>query len=84
MSEPPDLKELEARAAGDYKYDFAQASRILEAMDFLRGQAMNTRIEEIVTMVDASFRILLTTYYCILRYEMQKLSPADDMDDMVQ
>jgi hypothetical protein len=83
MPEPPDLKELETGATGDYKYDFAQAQRILEAMDFLRGQATNTRIEEIVTMVDASFRILVTTYYCILRYEMQKLSPVDDLDDMV-
>src|SRR2546426_7201442 len=84
MSEPPDLKELEICATENYKYDFAQASQILQAMDFLRGQAMNTRIEEIVTMVDASFRILLTTYYCILRYEMQKLSPVDDMDDIVR
>jgi hypothetical protein len=43
-------------------------------MDFLRGEAENTRIEEIVTMIDATFRILVTTYYCILRYEMTKLA----------
>jgi hypothetical protein len=42
-------------------------------MDLLRGEALKTNIEEIVTMVDANFRLLLTTYYCILRYEMTKL-----------
>ena len=42
-------------------------------MDFLRGEARETHIEEIVTMIDARFRILATTYYCILRYEMAKL-----------
>jgi hypothetical protein len=73
MSEPPDLEELR----GEYKYDFAQAERILKAMDFLRGEAAHTRIEEIVTMIDASFRLLVTTYYCILRYEMKKLSASD-------
>ena len=47
-------------------------------MDFLRQEAVKTRIPEIVTMVDASFRLLLTSYYCILRYEMTKLSGTDD------
>ena len=79
MSEPPDLKELQACANDDYRYDFAQACRILEAMDFLRKEAVNTRIPEIVTMVDAQFRLLSTTYYCILRHEMTKLPAADMM-----
>ena len=74
MSKPPDLEALESCAKGEYKYDFDQASRVLEAMDFLRGEAKKTGIEEIVTMVDASFRLLLTSYYCILRYEMTKLA----------
>jgi hypothetical protein len=39
---------------------------------------MKTRIEEVVTMIDASFRILLTTHCCILRYEMTKLPGTDD------
>ena len=78
MRKPPDLEELEACADGNYKYDFAQASRILDAMDFLRGEAKKTRIEEIVTIVDANFRLLVTTYYCILRYEMTEL-PGTDM-----
>jgi hypothetical protein len=78
MSEPPDLEELERCRTEEYKYDFAQASRILQAMDFLRGEAENTRIEEIVTMIDATFRILVATYCSILRYEMTKLPGTDD------
>jgi hypothetical protein len=74
MREPPDLEELEACANSNYKYDFTKAGQILEAMDFLRGEAVKTGIEEIVTIVDANFRLLLTTYYCILRYEMTKLA----------
>lgn len=77
MSELPDLKEIELQAKEEYVYDFAQAERILRAMDFLRGEAANTHIEEIVTMIDASFRLLVTTYYCILRYEMTKLAAGD-------
>jgi hypothetical protein len=74
MSEPPSLEELGLHAAENYKYDFAKASQILRAMDFLRIEAETTGIEEIVTMIDASFNLLLTTYYCILRYEMTKLA----------
>jgi hypothetical protein len=74
MPEPPSLEEHGLLAGEDYKYDFAKAEQILKAMDFLRGEAEKTRIEEIVTMIDASFNLLVTTYYCILRYEMTKLA----------
>lgn len=74
MSEPPSLEELGLPAGKAYQYDFAKASQILKAMDFLRIEAETTGIEEIVTMIDASFNLLLTTYYCILRYEMTKLA----------
>jgi len=80
MPKPPSLEEPGLRAGKEYKYDFAKASQILKAMDFLRGEAESTRIEEIVTMIDASFNLLVTTYYCILRYEMTKLAG----NDMVQ
>ena len=43
-------------------------------MDTLRSEAVKTNIEEIVAIVDANFRLLVTTYYCILRYEMTKLA----------
>jgi len=79
MSKPPDLEELENSANGNCRYDFAQAERILEAMDAMRREAENTRIEEIVTMIDATFRILVTTYCSILRYEMKKLPGTDDV-----
>ena len=79
MRKPPDLKKLETRANDEYTYDFDQAERILEAMDFLRKEAVKTRIPEIVTMVDASFQLLVTSYYCILRYEMTKLPATDDV-----
>jgi hypothetical protein len=78
MPKPPDLEELESSTNENYKYDFAQAERILEAMDRMRSEAENTRIEEIVTMIDATFRILVTTYCSILRYEMTKLPGTDD------
>jgi hypothetical protein len=78
MSEPPDIRP-ENDPAENYHYDFVRASEILEAMDILRKQAMNTCIPEIVTMVDASFRLLVTTYYCILRHETARL-PGTDMD----
>jgi hypothetical protein len=77
MSKPPSLEDLGLHAGEEYKYDFTKASQILEAMDFLRREAETTRIEEIVTMIDASFNLLVTTYYCILRYEMTKLSGTD-------
>jgi hypothetical protein len=76
MSEPLDIRP-ENGPAENYHYDFSRASEILEAMDILRSQAMNTRIPEIVTMVDASFRLLVTTYYCILRHEIATLAGTD-------
>jgi hypothetical protein len=78
MPKPPSLEELESRAKEGYKYDFAQASRILEAMDLLRKDAVTTRIPEVVTMIDAAYRILATTYCSILRYEMTRLPGTDD------
>lgn len=81
MPRPTDLKELESCATGEYKYDFAQASRILEAMDLLRKDAVNARIPEIVTMIDAAHRILVTTYCSILRYEMTRLPGTNDKID---
>jgi hypothetical protein len=77
MPEPPSAKEKTA-ANDEYTYDFHQAEQILEAMDFLRQEAVKTRIPEIIAMVDASFRLLVTSYYCILRYEMTKLPGTDD------
>ena len=67
----PDAKE-------DCAYDFAEAERVINAMDRLRKDALRTGIPEIVTMVDSTFRLLLTSYYTILRYEMQKLPPAEE------
>jgi hypothetical protein len=74
MRKPPDLKELAPCDRKPHKYDFKKAGHILEAMDFLRGEAVETGIEEIVSMIDATHSLLITTYYCILRYEMTKLA----------
>jgi hypothetical protein len=81
MPKPPDIVELEDNPTNECKYDFAQASRILKAMEFLRIEAEATNIEEIVTMIDAAFQILVTTYYCILRYEMNKLPGIADSEE---
>lgn len=78
MPKLPSLEDIKRRPDEEYKYDFDQASRILEAMDFLRGEAVNTRIPEIIEMIDASFRLLLNSYYCILRYEMKELPPSNE------
>ena len=67
MANAPDMKELETCVNQAYRYDFEQASRILEAMDCVRREAVRTHIPEIVTMVDSSFEVLRTTYHCILR-----------------
>jgi len=77
MPEPPDRKELGARADESYTYDFEKAQQILAAMDLLRDEAVKTNIEEVVAMIDANFRLLLTTYHCILRYEMTKLAGSE-------
>jgi hypothetical protein len=79
MPKPPDLEELENSANGNYPYDFAQAERVLKAMNTMRREAEKTHIAEIVTMIDATFRILVTTYCSILRYEMTKLPGSDDV-----
>ena len=55
------------RSANQNRYDFEQASRLLSALDFLRKEAVRTHIPEIVTMVDETFRIVVTTYHCIKR-----------------
>ena len=79
MPKRPDLKELERCAKENYQYDFDQAAWIVEAMDLLRKEAVNTRIPEVVTMIDAAYRILVTTYCSILRYEMTKLPATDEV-----
>ena len=76
-SELPSLEELDLTAGEEHRYDFVKAERILRAMDFLRREAKSTGIEEIVTMIDATFRLLLTTYYCIMRHELTRLSGDD-------
>lgn len=78
MPKRPKEKAVVSRPKRKYSYDFEQAERILQAMDFLRKEAVKTRIPEIVTMIDSTFHLLLTSYYCILRYEMQKLPGTDE------
>jgi hypothetical protein len=77
MPKLPSLDEIEKSATEEYSYDFAQASRILEAMDFLRREALQTRIPEIIEMIDASFTLMLTTYYVIMRHRMRDLPEAE-------
>ena len=76
MSKPPDADEPET--SSEYKYDLAQAERILKEMAVLRGAAQNARDYEIVTMIDASLNVLVTAYEAILRYRKTRL-PGDGM-----
>lgn len=73
MSELPSLEGLDLTVGEEHRYDFVKAERILRAMDYLRTEAKSTGIQEIVTMIDATFRLLLTTYYCILRHDVARL-----------
>jgi hypothetical protein len=77
MPEQPNAKDNTA-ANDDYTYDFVKAGQIIGAMDFLRQEAVTTRIPEVIAMVDATFQLLVTAYHCILRYEMTKLPGTDD------
>jgi len=77
--EAPDLRELRASARAGYRYNFDQASRVLEGMDALRQEAVKAGIPEIVSVIDAAFKILLTSYYTIVRNEMTKLQGTEDL-----
>jgi hypothetical protein len=78
MPELPELLEIQLTAEHDYPYDFVQAGRIVKAMDYLRREAVNTGIEEVVTMVDATYSVLATGYHCLLRSEkMPQLAKLD-------
>lgn len=72
MSELLDWPEFDDAGEGD-TYDFVKAEQVLKAMDYLRREAVRTGIEEIVTVVDASFKVAVTAYCMIMRYEMSKL-----------
>jgi hypothetical protein len=78
MPKRPSLRGAGNGTGDRNEYDFEQASRILQAMDFLRREAVNTHIPEIIEMIDACFRLMLTSYYCILRYEMKDLPPGSE------
>lgn len=78
MPKPSSPEELQREAAEGCKYDFAEGSRILTAMDLLRRDAVAAGIPEIVTMIDAAYKILVATYCSILRYEMTRLPGTDE------
>jgi hypothetical protein len=63
MPKLPDVHEIKRSARDPYRYDFKQASQILEALDFLRREAVKTGIPEIMEMIDASYRLLCMSYY---------------------
>lgn len=70
-------KDIDYGRVKNFVYDYSKASHVLDEMDLLRQHAVKTGIPEIVTMVDATFSLMVTSYYCIRRYEMDKLSGAD-------
>ena len=87
MPKPPRTKDR--RSANENGCDFEQASRILSAMNFLRKEAVRTHIPEIITMIDETFRIVVTTYHCIIRSDkmpvIEKLKiPAAQPCDFAQ
>jgi len=77
MREPPNPNILPFPQTLDEneEYNFAYLQNIIQALDFLRKDAKNTGIDEIVTMIDSSFKIIYTTYYILMRHNLaQKLS----------
>lgn len=66
MQEPPEDTQ------GDETYDFEKIQNIVSALDFLRQEAANTGVEDIKTIVDSAFKMVLSAYTLVLRYECEK------------
>src|SRR5262249_32477629 len=71
----PELLDSGTEEGG--RYDFVQMERIVSALNFLRSEAVATRIDEIVIMIDSTFSIVATSYYLLLRYEAAKLAGTE-------
>ena len=63
MREPPEDTQ------GDETYDFEKMQHIVSALDFLRQEAANTGVDDIKTIVDSAFKMVLSAYTLVLRYE---------------
>ena len=58
MPKLPEVHEIKRSARDPYRYDFKQASQILEALDFLRRESVKTGIPGIIELRDGASLIL--------------------------
>jgi hypothetical protein len=66
MKRPPD-RELSSPFDPEEKYDYERIQNIVAALEYLRTEAVKTRSEEIVTVINSTFNICFTLYYLFLR-----------------
>lgn len=53
-----------------FEYDFEKMENIINALDFMRGQAAETGCAEIKNVVDCCFSMVLSTYCLLLRHNL--------------
>lgn len=56
---------------------YKKMSDILEALEFLKVQAKQTRNEDVINLIDSTFNIFLVSYNTILRQDMLASPPSD-------
>jgi hypothetical protein len=66
MPKPPEIIPDNPEAI-----DFEKLENIVIALDFLRGCAATTGVDDIKTMIDSTFKLILSTYTVVLRYHCE-------------
>ena len=70
MPEPPEPDGHPAEC------DFEKIENIISALDYLRGEAAKTGVDDLRAIIDSAFHMVLTAYTLMLRYEGLKTRPT--------
>ena len=73
MQEPP-----EPNTDVNEPCDFRKIENIVCALDFLRGEAAKTGVDDVKTIVDSAFQMVLSAYTLVLRYHCEKNLPSGE------
>jgi hypothetical protein len=49
------------------KYDYERIQNIVDALEYLRTEAVSTNSEEIYTLINSTFNVCFVLYYMFLR-----------------
>jgi len=49
------------------KYDYERIQSIVDALEYLRAEALSTNSEEIYTLINSTFNVCFVLYYMFLR-----------------